>query len=274
VYEKRGYPILACSNCGAGQTQVGTRFDPSGSYGQAYFEGEQPDGYASYAGSEPVLRAEFRKVLAELRRWVPRGGRILEVGCAYGFFLIEAARYYQCVGIDVSEQAVAFARGRGADARCGALDDRFARDSGRFDGIVMLDVIEHLPDPAAVLRRAHGLLNAGGHLLMTTGDWESPLARLTGRHWRLMTPPQHLFFFSRRSLTKLLENVGFQVVHVQRPWKLVPLGLALYQMTRRFGLRAFKIHFLNRLGFPVNLFDVIQLVAQKAPSPRESAPRQ
>jgi hypothetical protein len=131
----------------------------------------------------------------------------------------------------------------------------------------MLDVIEHLPNPLETLALVGQALDVGGWLMISTGDWDSLLARVMGRRWRLMTPPQHLFYFSRRTLTESLRQCGFRVEHHARPWKLVPLGLAVYQLSTRLGLRSSLFTSPSSLAVPVNLFDTVRLVAQKVAEP-------
>jgi len=263
AFEKWGYSILRCQRCGLGRTNVGRDFAAHQLYGRGYFQGETRDGYADYGGSERVLRAEFRYALKHLIRYASGGGRLLELGCAYGFFLAEAERYYSATGLDVSAEAISFARARGLDAHHGMLTDEFTGARGPFDVVVMLDVIEHLEAPVDVLSRIHRALPTGGYLMVTTGDWDSLLARLTGRHWRLMTPPQHLFFFSRRTIMRLLRRLGFEIVDIRKPWKLVPVGLAAFQVASRLGLRVPFQARLNEIGLPVNLFDAMQVIARK-----------
>jgi SAM-dependent methyltransferase len=262
VFEKWGYPILSCRGCGLTSAGVPQQFDSSAIYSRDYFQGKTRDGYADYLSSENVLRREFRHSLAHLRRYAPKG-RLLEIGCAYGFFLMEGARYYRSIGIDISQDAIDFARSRGLDAHQGIVDADFLRRTGPFDAVVMLDVIEHLPDPANVLAAVSDAMPQGGCLLITTGDWGSLTARLAGRHWRLMTPPQHLYFFSRPTLTTLLERVGLQLVDCRKPWKMVPLGLAMYQAACRIGVKPPFPSFMNRLGIPLNLFDTMRVIARK-----------
>src|SRR5262249_49965052 len=153
-----------------------------------------------YLASEAVLRREFRSSIEKLRRHVPERGRLLEVGCAYGFLLAEASPYFDCVGVEVSAPAVGHGRSLGLDVRQGVLTPDRARQLGSFDAVVMLDVIEHLDRPADTLKLLASLLRPQGVLMVSTGDWGSLLARTMGPRWRLMTPPQHLFFFSRRTL--------------------------------------------------------------------------
>jgi 2-polyprenyl-3-methyl-5-hydroxy-6-metoxy-1,4-benzoquinol methylase len=262
LFEKWGYPILCCPGCGLAAAGVPDQFVPAAIYSRDYFQGKARDGYADYLGSENVLRRQFRHSLAHLRRYAPKG-RLLEIGCAYGFFLMEAARFYHAVGVDISQDAVDFARSRGLNAYQGIADADFLRSMAPWEAVVMLDVIEHLPDPANVLAAVSGAMAKGGCLLITTGDWGSLTARLTGRYWRLMTPPQHLYFFSRRTLAALLEKAGLKLVDCRKPWKMVPLGLAAYQVARRFGVKLPFPSWMNRLGIPLNLFDAMQVIACK-----------
>jgi hypothetical protein len=106
------------------------------------------------------------------------------------------------------------------------------------------------------------VLAPAGLLWITTGDWGSWLARVMGRHWRLMTPPKHLFYFSHTTLPALLDRLGFTLVRCDRPWKYVPVGLAAYQMGSRLGVRVRALESIP-IGLPVNLFDAIRVLARK-----------
>jgi hypothetical protein len=114
-----------------------------------------------------------------------------------------------------------------------------------------------------VLRIANRNLNTGGHILISTGDWDSVFSRLMGSAWRLMTPPQHLFFFSHQTIHSILLRAGFRVVHFSRPTKFVPLSLVLFQFTRMMGLPSRTVSFLGRWPLPINLFDAMQVIAIK-----------
>jgi predicted SAM-dependent methyltransferase len=73
---------------------------------------------------------------------------------------------------------------------------------GEVDVITMFDVIEHLPQPREVLARCYRYLKPGGVIVITTGDFASIVARWAGAKWRLMTPPQHLWYFTKESLRR------------------------------------------------------------------------
>jgi SAM-dependent methyltransferase len=265
LYVVRGFPIVRCGDCGLGSTVLPTGFDPAAIYTEGYFQGGADDGYADYAASEPWLRVEARRALSHLFRHGPRAGRLLEVGCAYGFFLAEAAAYFDATGIEISEAAASRARSAGLAVEPGQVTAPWLAAREPFDAVAMLDVIEHLSDPADTLRLLRDRMRPGSALLLSTGDWGSLLARAMGRSWRLLTPPQRLWFFSARTLTKLLARHGMRVIDVARPAKVVPLGLALFQIARYGGRAAPALRALAqgapRLAVPVNLFDALRVVA-------------
>lgn len=94
-----------------------------------------------------------------------------------------------------------------------------------------------------------------------------PLELLAGAHHgptlEVDDPTAAPFLFPTRTLVALLEKIGFEVVHCSRPWKLVPLGLAAYQLGNRIGWRLPTPQLLNRLAVPINLADTMQLIARK-----------
>jgi hypothetical protein len=105
-------------------------------------------------------------------------------------------------------------------------------------------------------------MRPGARLLLTTGDIGSLSARAAGRRWRLMTPPQHLWFFSRTTLGTLLERAGFRVCAVDRPSKLVPLSLMAYQALRMLGARSPESLRAVPGHVRLNLFDTMRVVAE------------
>jgi SAM-dependent methyltransferase len=261
LYRKNGCDILQCQECGIGRTET-RGFDPAAHYTDDYFSGAHADGYADYRGAEAVLRREFARAVDFLRRY-RAGGKLLEIGCAYGFFLLEARRYYEVAGIDLAEEAVAHGRSAGLEVVQGVADQQTLDRFGRLDAVVLLDVIEHLPDPRETLALAARQLNPGGVIMLTTGDFGSGVARLAGEKWRLMTPPQHLWFFTQESMRRLAASLGLEVAVCDHPWKIVPLSLIVFQGKRMLGLVPTARPKGSSIGIPVNLFDAMRVVLRK-----------
>lgn len=260
VYTKWSFDITRCLQCGLGRTVVADEFDSRQLYDESYFDGRRKDGYADYRGSEAVLRDEFSRAVSWLRGHGLSSGDLLEIGCAYGYFLQEAAAYFNVRGIEVAADAVAHCRSQGLRVADESLASVMASRLHKLDAVVMLDVIEHLDDLPGTFRGLRDAVRPGGLLMVTTGDWGSPTARLMGRYWRLMTPPQHLSFFTRSAIEVLLNRHGFQVLKCERPWKMVPFSLVCYQVLNRLGVR-WKFSWLPNRGIPANLFDTMRVLA-------------
>ena len=200
-----------------------------------YFSGRHVDGYADYVATEPVLRAQFKREVEFVRRFCP-AGRLVEIGCAYGFFLKEAQARFDVAGIELAGDAAAHCRRAGLNVLTGVADDQNLDRLGPADVVLLLDVIEHLPDPFDTLERCVKRLKPHGLIVLTTGDFGSRLARVAGAHWRLMTPPQHLWYFTLESRSGSGRGgPGCASKPMTIPAKIVPLSLIVFQVGRMLG---------------------------------------
>ncbi|MDH2347089.1 class I SAM-dependent methyltransferase [Bradyrhizobium sp. SSUT77] len=261
LYRKNGCDILRCEQCGLGRAET-MGFDPESYYTSDYFSGKRPDGYADYIGTENILRREFAGTVEFIRKF-RASGRLLDVGCAYGFFLQEAKRFFEVSGIELAEDAAEHCRLSGLNVFTGQADETRLGRLGTTDVIVLLDVIEHLPSPRDTIALLMNHLDHGGIIVITTGDFGSLYSRVAGAHWRLMTPPQHLWFFTLASMQAMATSLGLEVEHLDHPWKVVPLSLISFQLARMSGLGPKRLAISNWLGLPVNLFDAMRVVLRR-----------
>ena len=165
--------------------------------------------------AEPDVRGDlgagFSRTLMVLTR-DHAGGRVLDVGCGAGRQASALkARGLSVVGIDPYEDACRVARERfGVEAICATLQTA-ALEPGSFDAVTFFDVLEHVHDPVADLRRVHSLLRPGGSVLVRAPNIDALQARLLRRRWFLEVP-RHLFHFSPHSLGRALSKAGFSSI--------------------------------------------------------------
>jgi 2-polyprenyl-3-methyl-5-hydroxy-6-metoxy-1,4-benzoquinol methylase len=196
----------------------------------SYFEGGDGPGYSSYVAQESTLRRTFRRLLRDLERFgmtgtsgAPgaaaaaatggsggTGGRLLEVGCAYGFFLDEAKPYFSYrAGTEFSEAGAERARRIADRVYVGGLEEiPDGAHGGQFDTIVLIHTIEHVYDPVALLRGLMKHLAPGGWLVVATPDMGGFWRPLLGRLWPFWKSPEHVAFYSAKTLAALLVAAG------------------------------------------------------------------
>lgn len=171
-------------------------------------------GYLDYRADEALYLRTFRRRLERHAKWLPRGGRALDVGCAAGFGMraLEAMGF-EAHGIEPSEEirASALAHFPAERLRAGRVEE-VEFEPASFDLIAMWDVLEHTIDPLAVLRRVHGWLRTSGRLILETQDVESLAARAMGGRWTHYKHDEHLLHFSPRTLRRALDEAGFETL--------------------------------------------------------------
>ena len=173
--------------------------------------------YGSYYRADnvalhPITAARYHEILQRLE--ADRGpGRLLDVGCGAGQFLeVARARGWDAEGTEISSSAAPFLEERGATVHRGELPD-IALDP-TYDAVTLFEVIEHFRRPQAYLEAARRLLRPGGWLYLTTPNFDGLSRRLLGERWRVMAP-EHLAYYSPRTLRRALARAGFVDVGVR-----------------------------------------------------------
>ncbi len=163
-----------------------------------------------------------------LRHTGGKPGRLLDLGCGKGYFLKHAADAgIECVGLEISDTAAAFARERlGLNVIAGDIHQKNG-ELGLFDTITMWGVIEHIPDPVEVLRSARACLKPGGTIIVNTGTGDDWLDRLLPGVNQWYNPPQHLFVFSVPGLRECLSRAGYDVSRVIPSFDRTPVRLVV-----------------------------------------------
>lgn len=139
------------------------------------------------------------------------GGRLLNVGCGNGSLLaLMRAMGWQVEGVEMDAAAVGVTQSLGIPARVGSLQAQHYPEAS-FDAVMMSHVIEHVPDPLAVLSECHRIPRPGGRPAIETPNVASVGHARLGRDWRGLEPPRHLQLFTAASIEAMARRAGFGI---------------------------------------------------------------
>jgi len=178
--------------------------------------GTLPDA-RSAARHEAVRRRWLVAILERLGK-APSGTRLLDVGCSSGAFLGTAtAAGLEVDGVEPSPEAAETARRAGYKVFGGTLEEARYPDAA-FDAVTLIELVEHLREPRALLAECRRVLRPGGVVLVTTPNAASWTARALGAHWEVFSlrgMGGHVSFFNPGSLALLAARAGFAVSHFE-----------------------------------------------------------
>lgn len=194
-----------------------------------------PDLLGDYTSTEDTVYLESREQRIDtarnsakiVRKFVSADSRLLDIGCAAGFFLDVAANEFKVEGIELSKWAGDQAGKRHTVHRQPLSELDFKEN---FDVITMFGVIEHFSDPAKEIAAAQQALKSGGYLFIYTGDVDSFVARILNKKW-WQYQGMHLQYFSGRTLDMLLKRFGFDIVE----HRLFPVYFSLGSLAQSFA---------------------------------------
>jgi 2-polyprenyl-3-methyl-5-hydroxy-6-metoxy-1,4-benzoquinol methylase len=191
-----------------------------------------------------------------------RNGEFLDVGAGTGILVEQALKLsYAAVGIEPSLSLSHIAQQRELPVVTGTLPQRHFL--ARFDVVTLIDVIEHVDSPLSLVLDAAAAMKHGAICVIVTPDVSSIAARLMRAKWwhyRLA----HISYFERRTLEKLLNRAGLEIVATHRPGWYFPLSYLVQRVMQYLpaSLRVGVPAALDRITIPLNLFDSLLVVAK------------
>jgi len=233
-----GWDFVQCSECRL------VRLDPiptDQQLGDHYRERFESGNYEPAKAAErlPTLRGIFDE-------FADKGpGRLFDAGCFDGGLLdIAAEAKWETWGLDYQGPAVEIAQSKHPGRiAVGSLED-YDPPRRDFDVVTGVGVIEHMKQPEALARFASEALRPGGVVVIQTPDRGSTPSALLGRYWPPIAPPEHIWYFNRANLIRLLTEAGFERFRIRSHWKHLRIGY-VYEQLGVFGPE------LQRLARPV-----------------------
>lgn len=274
-FDDYGKQLIRCIGCGlVVAREIPTFKELQKLYEEEYFFGME---YSDYTADRPALEKNFKTRIKHLKKYLHPKSKVLEIGCAYGYFLNlikEDVDWHK--GYDVSKEGVEYAvKELKVNAEAGDfLDDKSIKDKS-LDLVCMWDVMEHFGEPHKHVEKAAKLLKKGGALCFTTGDVGAFVAKSRGEKWRMVHPPTHIYYFNVEGATRLLKKYGLKVVSVRYKATHRNAGSVMQQLIvnkkaknkssilLETGHKIAKKTKLDKVNFPLNLYDVMEVTAVK-----------
>ena len=219
--ERLNHQLVACARCGLQYVSPRVRSEV---VLEGYAGGSDEQFVSQVAGREIT----FERCLDIIERiWDRAPGRLLDIGTGSGSFPHMASkRGWKAEGCEPNHWLCQWAlENYGLPIRPGTVSDQ-KYPAKSFDVVTLWDVLEHTPDPKTEVLETHRLLKEHGLLVINYPDIGSWIARLMGRSWVFLLDV-HLYYFTRATIRKLLEDAGFEVVRVRPHFQRLALGYIL-----------------------------------------------
>ena len=239
--------MVRCTTCDLHYVRPRLRWD-------LILEGYRGGSDETFVSQVAFRERTFERCLDHIEKAaMPPGKRVLDVGAAGGSFLkVAARRGYQPMGCEPSTWMCTFAQQHyGLTLHPGTIFD-LEIEPGSVDLLTLFDVIEHTPDPQAVIRRAYELLAPGGVLGISYPDYGSLAARGMGRKWVFLLTV-HLYYFVPKTMRRLLELCRFEPLVFRAHMQTLEMGYVAQRAAPYLGplgklltggVRALRLHHL------------------------------
>ncbi|EKV03436.1 methyltransferase family protein [Leptolyngbya sp. PCC 7375] len=245
--------LLSCQFCGV----VAFFPRPTCEELKAFYDGGYHDTFSKSVMAESIFaQHRYQALVKKMHCYAPdlmtkKKRTLLDVGCGTGDFLqvVQQAGWH-VTGTELALDAVNRANQKvSGNVFQGDITD-LALPCCSYDLVTSYHVIEHLLEPIAQLRRCYELLASGGLLFLETPNIGSLGARLRGKRWSHIIPPEHIIYFSPFSLKYALNQAGFEhfVVYTTAPqviestahwpFPLKKMADFIYQIVPHIGLGA------------------------------------
>jgi SAM-dependent methyltransferase len=204
---KDGVDIIVCQRCDFGRAEMPP--DELSNVHEVY--GDDYHSQRGWAQSFDRQVRRYRHWLKYLTQMHRGPGTLLDIGCSLGYTPVAARGLgWQAWGTDISRKAVQETQERGFDAFVSTHPRDFPDSLPPLDAVVMAAVVEHLPDPFDYLRALRERMAPGGLAYIYVPDFSAILRR--GPQVFYVGPPNHLWYFTRKTMARSLELSGWEMV--------------------------------------------------------------
>ena len=220
-----------------------------------------------YLESESLFRNIFKKRFRLIIKLLG-GGRVLDIGCSTGVFLdLFRESGWETWGVEPSSSALVARKKSHKVVRNVFEKTELPKDY--FDLVILNHTLEHMENPAQVLQKVKIILKKGGVLYLDVPNAGGLGAKLLGKHWPYLLPKEHKYQFSKQSLSTLLSDADYKIIHFESRSGLFEFANPFLELWQAFvGLK--KRFFTDILTIPyclvasaLQMGDSMSIIARK-----------
>ncbi len=262
-------PVIRCTQCGL--MRQGLKKEIKDSFSLQSCAGGSERYIKQRLEKEATQLVDYVKVLPNLERIQATKGTLLEIGCSTGLLLDEFRKAgWDAAGVEPDAWAYNLAKEKHDLSVTNAYFQEAGYADDTFDVVVMLHVIEHIPNPLKALKQLNKLIKPGGILVMETPRYDTIWFKfLKGRERSVI--PGHLYYFTRKSLTEMASNAGFELIKLDSVGRTLTLDRLCYSISKVSNSKKIskalttlsdRLH-LNKVRLHLNMHDMMRLYLRK-----------
>jgi 2-polyprenyl-3-methyl-5-hydroxy-6-metoxy-1,4-benzoquinol methylase/uncharacterized protein YbaR (Trm112 family) len=234
TYRVDGSKIYQCNSCKVSFSNYDIEKSQD-IYKEDYYSGVD-NGYGDYASELTTHVATFSQRLKYAEKYLPNKGVLLDYGCAIGHLCkVSKERGWTTFGSDFSNYGA-------EETQKNFQVETFVSDvtyppikKNSVDLLCMYDLIEHIPSPVQALTNVKEIINDGGYIHIVTPNYGSISRKLLGEKWFHFKPREHLFYFDKMTMRKVLEKSGFEIVSLTTSISYMTLSAIVLRFEKYFG---------------------------------------
>lgn len=207
------FMIYECSDCNVAYTNININENYYQQYYLKDYYIEETKNPFLKTISNLIFRLSIARQLKLIKKFKPKGNKILEIGCAKGDVLNALPDIYEKYGVEINQDATRYIKEHYSDIKIynRKIDDPKFKCTVKFDVIIMWHVLEHIDDPYSFFKSIIKLLSDDGVIIFEIPNRDSLGFNFTKSCWFHIDAPRHLFFYNYRCLDKVLKKYGLKI---------------------------------------------------------------
>ena len=161
----------------------------------------------------------YKRLKNRIEKYITKGN-VLDIGCSSGYFLDimnggEESNNWNCYGCEISSKFAKIAKEKFHENIFEGSFENYEIKDNFFDVITLQDSLDHMPNAKAIVEKCFKMLKSQGIMVIKVHNIDCLLAKITRENFYAIFPPEHLFYFSKKSMKILAEKIGFDILKIE-----------------------------------------------------------